>query len=129
MRKTIMMILLTVVSSSAAAEWFKYGENENNISYVNLSTIRKKGDKVKMWVMHDYKVSQELRNISPFLSGTAQNEYDCKEEQIRQLYLTWDSGNMGKGTAVHINQDIGKWTPVPPDTMVETEWKIACGKK
>jgi hypothetical protein len=48
MRKPILMMLLAVVSSSAAAEWVELGSNEISTAYSDPATIRRNGDMVKM---------------------------------------------------------------------------------
>ena len=55
MHKAILMMLLAVVSSSAMAEWTVVNENKEFIQYADLATIRKLGNKVKMWGLNDYK--------------------------------------------------------------------------
>jgi len=51
MPKAILIILLTVVSSSAMAEWVKVSEDKLVTAYADPTTIRKLGDKVKMWAL------------------------------------------------------------------------------
>src|SRR5471030_1082964 len=57
MRKTILMMLLAVVSGSAAAEWEEVANNENATTYADFVTIRKEGNLAKMWDVIDYKRS------------------------------------------------------------------------
>lgn len=54
MRKTILMLLLAVVSSSAEAGWIAVGDGENMTTYADPTTIRKTGDRVKMWALLDF---------------------------------------------------------------------------
>ena len=95
--------MLTVVSSSALAEWFNAGtdaEGEFNV-FFDPTTIRKKSNnKVKMWVMYDLKKTQgkaEMRHMSIKL----QQEYDCKEEQTRIIYFSKHTKNMPIGYQLH----------------------------
>ena len=60
MRKTILMILLAVASSSPAAEWVKVSENETAAIYVDPATIGKAGDLVKMWRLLDFKAVKHV---------------------------------------------------------------------
>ena len=62
MHKAILMILLVSVSSSAIAEWVeiavsaKEAEEEATMTaYADPDTIRKTGDRVKLWILADYK--------------------------------------------------------------------------
>ncbi len=87
MHKAILMILLAVVSSSAMAEWVKVSEDKLVTAYADPTTIRKLGDKVKMWALWDYSTAQE-DDSKPYMSVRIQNEYNCKEETDRQIYAT-----------------------------------------
>ncbi len=122
----ILMMLLAAVSSSAMAEWVKVSEDKLVTVYADPTTIRKLGDKVKMWALWDYSTAQE-GGSKPYMSVRIQNEYNCKEETARQIYATTFSGNMAGGHTIN-RQGGKKWEPVAPRTFGETLWKFACGK-
>ncbi len=126
MHKAILMMLLAAVSSSAMAEWVKVDEDKLVAAYADPTTIRKNGDKVKMWALWDYSTAQE-GGSKPYMSVRIQNEYNCKEETIRQIFATSFSGNMAGGHTIN-RQGGRKWEPVVPRTFGETLWKFACGK-
>jgi len=126
MHKTILMMLLAVVSSSAMAKWVEVSEDKLVTAYADPTTIRKLGDKVKMWALWDYSTAQE-GDSKPYMSVRIQNEYNCKEETDRQIYATTFSGNMAEGNTIDMKG--GKdWKPVAPRTHDEALWKFACGK-
>jgi hypothetical protein len=132
MRKAILMMLLGVMSSSAAAGWVEISRSDDAdmTTYADPATHRKKGNRMKMWTLFDYKTAQVVSGDKPYLSQKAQKEYDCKEEQSRTLVLTSHSGNMGGGEVVYSNYNVnGNWEPVAPESIVEDMWKFACGKK
>ena len=111
MYRAILVMLLAVVSSSAMAEWVAIAAADGIISYANPATIRKSGNKVKMWSLIDFNSVQEDAG-DKFLSSKSQNEYDCKEERIRTLYFSWHSENMGDGDVVYIDRKPDKnWDP------------------
>ncbi len=131
MRKLIVLMLLAMVSSGAAAAWVKIGSVSSSGGYdvyVDRTTIRRSGNMVKMRHMFDYKTVQTVAG-ERYLSATGQNEYDCKHERSRLLYFTWHSGNMGKRDVVTTGNRPSEWTPVPPGSVGEVKWKVACGKK
>jgi len=127
MHKVILMMLLAVVSSSAMAEWTAANEDKKSILYVDLATIRKSGNKVKMLLLNDYKSVQEVAG-DKFLSTKSQWEYECKEEQQRQLFVQPFSGYGGRGQPITWHIKPGEWQPVMPQSVGEIMWKIACGK-
>lgn len=81
MRKTLLLILLAVVSSSVSAEWVEVGgsDTENFTSYADPATIRKSDNMVMMWSLLDYDTAH-VHEGKTYLSIKAQFEYDCKDE-------------------------------------------------
>jgi len=126
MHKAILMMLLAAVSSSAMAEWVKVSEDKLVTVYADPTTIRKIGDKVKMWALWDYSTAQE-GDSKPYMSVRIQKEFNCKEETDRQIYATSFSDNMAGGHTIG-RQGGKKWEPIAPRTIGETLWKFACGK-
>ncbi len=129
MKKLLLILMLAAVSSSAMAEWVEIGvDTKKYIDYVDPETIRKSGNKVKMWEMTDFKTVQELDG-KQFMSTKVLKEYDCKEGQSRQLYLSVYSENMGRGnTIISGDRSEDKWKPTTPGTVGEGLWQFACRK-
>jgi hypothetical protein len=127
MRKYILMLLLAVVSNSAIAEWIWISRTGKDNTYIDPATIRKDGNRVKMWSMWSL-LNAQIAKGNPYKSIKEQSEYDCKEDQSRVLYLTFHSENMGVGNVVYTISKPNKWEPVVPGSAVEVQWKIACGK-
>jgi len=128
MHKIILVILLAIVSSSAMAEWVRIGTTNKSTVYADPTTIRKSGNKVKMWVLYDFN---SVKGVSgeKYLSSKTQAGYDCMEEQEKILYYSWHSKNMGRGDVFWSkNKPNLDWTPVIPGSMRKPFWKIACGK-
>ena len=100
-----------------------------NTVYFDSDTIRKNNDRVKMWDLIDYKTSQENSSGKPVFSRKVQREYGCKEEQVRLLAFSSHSGNMGAGNVVFSSSNPSKWEPVPPESIAQALWNIACGVK
>ena len=112
------------------AEWIKIGESNNKggyTAYADLTSIRKASNKVKMWVLFDYKIEQKTSGIV-FLSEKIRREYDCEVEQMRILAFSLFSWNMEKGDLVRSYSQPQKWEKIQPESMNETEWKVACSK-
>jgi len=129
MNKVILMMLLVVMSSSAMAEWVQVNENEQYITYANPTTIRKSGNKVKMWELFDYDiVHSHASSSTQYASVKQQSEYSCRKEQSRILYQVLLSENMGKGKRIITIVDPSKWKPIEPDTIGVVVLKYACGK-
>jgi hypothetical protein len=123
MHKIILMISLIIVCSNALAEWREVGVDatQQTTTYADPSTIRKTGDRVKMWHLFDLK-----RTTETYKSLKVQSEYDCKQKQSRSLYTSAHKGNMGKGDVIGVESDHGKWKPIPLGSPKEYLFYIAC---
>ena len=88
MHKTILMMLLSVISSSAVAEWIEVGRNitVGVVFYADPTTIHKSDEKVKMWILVDLEPGEGHSRDKVFKSIKTQREYDCKKKQHRRLY-------------------------------------------
>lgn len=128
MNKSIVALLLAAMSTGAMAEWVEVGSNEISTVYVDPATIRRSGDMAKLWSLIDLKSPQRNKGSAPFLSSKTQQEFHCKEERFRILYLSLHSGKMGNGDVVYSENVLDKWTPVPPESGAEGFWDVACGK-
>lgn len=122
-------MLLAVNSNGAMAEWVLVGSNDEFTTYVNPSTILKSGNRVKMWKLHNFEAAQIHDSGKQFMSIKAQSEFNCKEEQSRTLYYSMQSERMGGGNSIITDSKRGEWIPVVPDSIFETLWKFACGKR
>jgi len=125
-----LIALMLLSSSPAYAEWVAVGGNDQigMTTYADPSTIRRKGDLVKMWQLNDFKTVQTVEGNS-FLSTKKQREFNCAEERTRILAATQFSGNMGTGEVVWRNANEQKWEPVVPESIGQTLWEFTCGKK
>jgi hypothetical protein len=131
MKKILVLLLLMVVSTSVFAEWTVVGgvDGMTAYAYADSDSIKKKGTKVKMWSLFDYKTVQKFDNLS-YLSSVTRNEYDCEEETRRMLDLHWYSGNMRQGDIVYSNTNIKRESKsIIPESTIEVLFKIACDKK
>lgn len=125
----IALTFLVVTSGPAYAEWVKVSDTDETgkTVYVDPATIRRNSNLVKMWQFYDYKTVQTVGG-NRFLTAKEQWEFDCAEGRSRVVARKEFSGNMGSGTMVFTNSQVGKWTPVVPDSVGQTVWKVACEK-
>jgi hypothetical protein len=121
--------LLVLSSGPAYAEWVQFDKTKDRMTtYVDPDSIRRKGDLVKMWYLTNYSAIRG-RGGNSYLSTKIQAEYDCTEERFRILAGMQFSGNMGSGESVNTESGEGNWEPVPPASMAQRLWKVACGKE
>lgn len=129
MRKVILILLLATVSHGAKADWMNIYSDENYAVFADTSTISKIGNLAKMRSLYDFKATQAITTSKPSQSETWQKEFDCQLKKFRPLHMTLYAENMGKGSALRVNDEIGNWTPIQVESLNEIEWKTACGKK
>lgn len=127
----IMIPLLFLSSGPAYAEWVQIvtsNDHEGYTTYIDSDTLRRKGNLVKIWILHDFKAAQVERPHS-YISVKRLNEYDCADERIHNLAYLKYSGPMGTREVVDSYMGPSNWAPVVPDTVGEVLWKAACGKQ
>jgi hypothetical protein len=126
----IALSFLVVTSGPAYAEWVKVSDTDETgkTVYVDPATIRRNSNLVKMWQFYDYKTVQTVGG-NRFLTAKEQWEFDCAEGRSRVVARKEFSGNMGSGTMVFTNSEVGKWTPVILGSIGQAVWEVACGKK
>lgn len=100
--KKIMALLLLIVSTNVFAEWTKVTvtSDRDMTVYVDYETIKKKGNKVKMLDLTEFKTVHKNKSYR-YLSQLSLNEYDCEEETRRMLDFHWYAENMKKGNIVY----------------------------
>lgn len=130
MWKSFLMAFLTVVSTSALSEWIKVEKisSEGITRYVDVSTIQKNKNKVRMINLIDYQTKREALD-DKFLSIKVVQEYDCNEVKKRILAFNTYSGNMGKGEALYRDTSPNEWKIVSsPGSSGLILWETACTK-
>ena len=129
--KRLTLLLLLMISTNVSAEWTMVDKSSNGdtTAYVDSETIKRKGNKVKMWSMYNFKTIQEVAGYR-YLSSMTRYEYDCEEETRRQLDFYWYSGNMRQSEIVVSQTNIkDESTSVIPGSIDVSFLKVACGHK
>ena len=126
--KKLVVLLLLMISTNVFAEWTPVDTSSDGTqtAYLDIDTIKRKGNKVSMWMMIDYKTVQE----GGFLSAVSRFEYDCEERTSRMLDFVWYKGNMMSKDVLFGDSYMKlEARSISPSSMDETILKIACGKK
>jgi hypothetical protein len=128
MKKIIIVLLGLLISGGATAEWTRVGGGENGSSdiYIDIDTIRRDGDKLKLWTMHNFKPLKGKTKPTP-LSNKAYWEFNCKEETHRLLAMTIYSGKGGSGSIVDSDHNTNRaWEPIIPDSIGRMLFDASC---
>ncbi len=129
MQRLIISLMLLVTATAANAEWTLVDSSAELVQYVDRTTVQRKGNFAKVWNLRDLKKSSKNYQGNYYFSQKALEEYDCVGNKIRLISLVQYGQKMGGGTVVDFQNGTSPWIPVVPQTVGETLWKIACGKK
>ena len=131
MRNTIEMLFGSGLSNAAGLAWLKVGSSSavgGYDTYVDPAAIRRDGDSVKMWHMHDFKIAQAAAD-KIYWSSKNMVEYDCANARRRTLYFSWNAERMGAGEVIHRMDEPSEWRPVVPGSIAEILCRFACRKR
>ena len=129
MNKLLLTLLLALVSTSAMAEWTLVDWGDDKNTFIDLNTMHRDGNKVKVWTLLNFKAVQG-KGKDKYHSLKTQHQYDCKEVQFKILASITYSGGMGEGkNSDMFNTPNDEWAPIIPDSLVDETYQIACGKK
>jgi len=142
MRNIFLMVLLSTMSASAAAEWVRMGSFERYTLYAEPATIRKTGDIVNMSHLYDLHMIDEVSG-KQFRSVVSKASYSCNSAKSRMLSASAYAGNMAKSVekivagkistsrakrSISYISDPGRWKPIMSGSAEELLWKFACKK-
>jgi len=116
----ILCALMTACSSSWA-EWEITGrENDGQTTYYhNIYTIQKNGSFVTIWTMKNYVVSSSDNINKESKSENKLLAFNC----LQKSYAEPSAQN------VSISMSQWNWKSLPPRTIIELQWKVACKEK
>jgi hypothetical protein len=123
--------LATGNSGAAAQQWTLLGTLSNNGGmdvYVSAASIRRAGDKARMFNLIDFKTRQSFDGKS-YLSARNELEFDCAKALKRMLNSTGYSGHMGTGTVVVSDTPSDPWQAVGSSGPGFEHWKVACKQR
>lgn len=124
--RVMLCLLIAIVAAPAWAVWVKSWESKTSgtITYFDPDTIRKDGDRRRVWVL------QELKSRGKYgeMSRRALWEYNCREERFRALQLTFHTDPMASGSRLVSDNDPSDWHYIPPSTGGAVLLKLVCAK-
>ena len=133
--KKLTLLLLLLVSTNVFSQWTKIGGNDDVATYIDFQSIQKEGNeilawmlgnKVKVWVLNDYKINQIQINGMKYSSDIVHYEYDC--EKATQIIMSAKSfsGHIGTGDIIGSVDRANLAEEIVPGTISEIRYKVAC---
>ncbi|WP_419719521.1 surface-adhesin E family protein [Burkholderia gladioli] len=134
-RYMILIGALFIWSECFAADWVEIGASSEATMYLDRSSIRYDGQRIKAWEMLDFKTAFVVPGSYPqkfYRSNKQQHLIDCREGKSALLqYVSYD-GQMGQGSVVGSGQDPARQPRLDdmvPDSIGESFLKSACSLK
>jgi hypothetical protein len=118
-------------TDTAQQQWTLLGSSAANGGmdvYVAPASIRRSGDRARMFDLFDFKTRQVIDGKA-FLSARNEYEYDCARPRQRMLATTGFSGRMGKGTVVEASDGALPWEAVGSSGPAYEHWQVACRRR
>ena len=119
--------LLCNSSAHANNTWTAVGLFDIGTFYVDLDTVTRAGDHRKVWTALDYRTPQTNQHSKkPYKSTRMQMEFDCKDQTVRSLSLSYHTGVRLSGEVLSTEGVIGPFEPVPPETPIFKIMRLVC---
>ena len=123
--KKLLPIFLLLFSINGYCEWTPSDSDNDGRGYIDYSTIKRSSNIVKIWELIDYKNPQKYNSLT-YKSIVSLREYDCSNEKVRGLSISYFSDSMGKGNPVNIVNQPSDWMYLPPGSMGLSKLKSVC---
>lgn len=127
MKRWVPAILL-LVALNAHAEFVKYHEDDELVSYMDAASATRSGREARMWTIDDYRKPQhDFEGRKPFLSVKSLWIFDCEKRMSDVLMAFYHALAMAQGEEVHSGA-LGQrqWDKVTPGSVGELAFQAAC---
>lgn len=126
---------LTVLPLPASAqvmgdsEWIVLGRTENFRAYLDQRSMRRNGDRARVYQLTDFAVAQWLDERTVVGSLKVLVEYDCARPRMRTLAMEAYSEQMAMGRLVANEQRTdAEWEDIQAKGSGEIAQRLVCGK-
>lgn len=129
MKKYLFLILFSLLSGQALAEWSKIPfESQGVTTYVDKASIEKNGQLSRMWVLLDFGTSKQKTEATPYRSIAYLWEFNCTQSKRRPVEIRRFTENKGNGNVTIDKPSNPEWQFALPQTIYSTVQGVACSK-
>lgn len=130
MKKIFSCFLLYFFCINAHAEWTKYDDFNGRTLYFDAPSMKRDGDILKVWLLHDFKSPQELSPGSgKYLSSRIQVHFNCRDMTSSLAHASTHTERQAKGKVIASKTfATTDWTPIAPATAYYDFAEIGCAK-
>lgn len=132
MNKSILVvsaILSGVMIGHANADWDRVYSSDKVVTYADTSSIRRKGDIVRLWSLFDFKAENTYNDGSLYASIMRETEFNCKDGLQRMVAFSVHSGKMGKGMMIDSGTTPQDWKSVSKANIAQEMKAFACDRE
>ena len=116
--------MLTLLASSAWADWAKMGETDEGSFYIDTASVLRDGHVRQVWELTDLK----QRDEGGEMSRRIRVQYDCKRGRTQVLSISTHWEPMAAGATLLSVAREGLWKEVPPETAYAAAFKLLCAQ-
>ena len=114
---------------SPTSGWERHGKNKNATIYTHPQSKSKIGSSAEMWVLIDHDAELTSGSGKKYLSEVSRYQYDCANNQLRSLFASFRSQNMGGGSEIASNPQVANWQSVAKNSLGSQLFNLACWNK
>ena len=121
--KKLFLITLTLLllSSPSFGEWKEVGQNYDGVSFIEIDTVRKKGN------LSYYNWMQDFFEPKSFgLSSKGRGVMNCKTKKYKEFFSKYYDESMGRGKMNSMIDDDDSWSDFMPGSIVDKYFKLVC---
>ncbi len=127
--KRLIPALLLLAALNAQADFVKYHEDDEMLSYLDTTTIIRAGREVRMWTIDDYRQTQTDIPNKPYRSVKSHWIFDCSKRLSDVMTALYYMEGMAQGESIHSGAVVERqWDKVIPGTVGELAFRAACAK-
>jgi hypothetical protein len=128
MKKLTILLFSILISFNSYGEWTEayVGKYTGNVTYLDLSTIKKHSDHVYWWQLNDLAKPLRSGGMTPSMSAKVYFEGDCGISRYKRLSYVFYNQSMGKGKGDFFDPSNPEWSHPPPGSLLEGILKYAC---
>jgi len=127
--KRLIPALLFLAALHAQADFVKYHEDDEMVSYLDKDTITRAGREVHMWTIDDYRQTQTDIPNKPYRSVKSHWTFDCAKRLSDVMAALYYMDGMAQGESIHSGAVAERqWDKVTTGTVGELAFRVACAK-
>jgi hypothetical protein len=126
--KKYLAILLFYTSIGWAMNYIKIAENENMVIYIDVDSIKKSGEIVKLKEIVDFKKPYLNKDGIEYSSHLIEQTINCKTREQTLDFVTIYTGKMLQGRILEKGLVPNSKRVIPESSLSYQTYKFVCGK-